>query len=54
MAMKDKAQISAEMLILLAIIVAAAALASSSIQDAVKQINAKFESELKSALKAIK
>ena len=50
----DKAQISAEMLILFAIVMAAAVLAAASILSSEKQAGSKFDSAVKDAMKIFK
>ncbi|MEM0372538.1 MAG: hypothetical protein QXO69_01715 [archaeon] len=52
--MNDKAQVSAELLIIMAVLVAVAAIVASSIMASGKLMDAKYDSNVKSALKEMK
>ena len=52
--MDDKAQITAEFLIIMAIVVAAAAMAAASINSSSKLLDAKYDDLIKDALKLLK
>lgn len=52
--MDDKAQVSAEVLIILAVLVAIAAIVATSLNSSGKLLDARFDSNVKTALKEMK